>query len=49
VFIKLLPRNGLHHPVVPPLLGMDDVQDTALSIVTGWTVFTELLPGNAIV
>jgi hypothetical protein len=46
---ELLLRNGLHNPVVPPLLGADDIENTASSIVACWTVFTELLPGNALI
>jgi hypothetical protein len=42
-------RNGLHNPVVPPLLGADDIENTVSSIVAYWTVFTELLPGNALI
>jgi hypothetical protein len=34
--------------VVPPLLSADDKENTASSIVACWTVFTELLPGNAL-
>jgi hypothetical protein len=48
VFTKPLLRNGLHNPVVPPLLGADDIENTASFIVACWTVFTELLPGNAL-
>jgi hypothetical protein len=39
----------LHNPVVPPLLGADYIENTASSIVACWTVFTELLPGNALI
>jgi hypothetical protein len=49
VFIEPLLRNGLHNTVVPPLLGEDDIENTASSIVACWTVFTELLPGNALI
>jgi hypothetical protein len=42
VFTEPLLRNGLHNPVVPPLLGTDNIENTASS------VFTELLPGNAL-
>jgi hypothetical protein len=42
-------RNGLHNPIVPPLLGADDIELTASSIVACWTVLTELLPGNALI
>jgi hypothetical protein len=31
-------RNGLHNPVVPPLLGADDIVNTASSTVECWTV-----------
>jgi hypothetical protein len=34
--------------VVPPLLGADDIENTASSIVACWIVFIELLPGNAL-
>jgi hypothetical protein len=34
VFIELLLRNGLHNPVVPLLLGVDDIEKTASSIIT---------------
>jgi hypothetical protein len=47
VFTDPLPRSGLHNPVIPPLLGEDDIENTA-SIVACWTVFTEL-PGNALI
>jgi hypothetical protein len=49
VFTELLLRNGLHNPVVPPLLGADDKENTASSIVVCWTMFTELLPDNALI
>jgi hypothetical protein len=39
VFTEPLLRNGLHNPVVPPLLGADDIENTASSIVACWTVF----------
>jgi hypothetical protein len=39
----------LHNPVVPQLLGADDIENTASSIVASWTVFTELLPENAFI
>jgi galactitol-specific phosphotransferase system IIC component len=42
-------RNGLHNPDVPPLLGADDVENTASIIVPCWTVLAELLPGNALI
>jgi hypothetical protein len=49
VFTEPLPRSGLHNPVVPPLLGADYIENTALSIVVCSTVFIELLPGNALI
>jgi hypothetical protein len=49
VFTEPLLRNGLHNPVVPPLLGADYIENTAASIVACWTVFTELLPGNTLI
>jgi hypothetical protein len=49
VFTESLLRNGLHNLVVPPLLGADDIENTTSPIVTCWTVFTELLPGNALI
>jgi hypothetical protein len=49
VFIEPSLRNGLHNSVVPPLLGADDIESTASSIVACWIVFTELLPGNALI
>jgi hypothetical protein len=49
VFIEPLLRNGLHNPVVPTVLGLDDIENTASSIVACWIVFTELLPGNALI
>jgi hypothetical protein len=33
VFTELLLRNRLHNTVVPPLLSMDDIENTASSIV----------------
>jgi hypothetical protein len=39
----------MHNPVVPPLLGADDIENIASSLVAYWTVFTELLPGNALI
>jgi hypothetical protein len=48
VFTEPLLRNGLHNPVVPLLLGADNIENTASSNVACWTVFTELLPGNAL-
>jgi hypothetical protein len=49
VFTEPLLRNGLHNPVVPPLLGADDIENTASFIVACWAVFIELLPGNALI
>jgi hypothetical protein len=49
VFTEPLLRNGLHNPVVPPLIGAADIENTASSIVACWTVFTELLPGNELI
>jgi hypothetical protein len=49
VFTEPLLRNGLQNPFVPPLLGADYVENTASSIVTYWTMFRELLPGNALI
>jgi hypothetical protein len=49
VFIEPLFRNGLHNPVVPPLLGTDDIENTFSSIVACSTVLTELLPGKALI
>jgi hypothetical protein len=49
VFAEPLLRNGLHNPVVSPLLGADDIENTASSVVACWAVFTELLPGNALI
>jgi hypothetical protein len=48
VFTEPLPISELHNPVVPPLLGADYIENTASSIDAFWTVFTELLPGNAL-
>jgi hypothetical protein len=49
VFTEPLLKNGLHNPVVPPLLGTDDIENTASSIVSFWNVFKELLPGNVLI
>jgi hypothetical protein len=49
VFTEPLHRNGLHKPVVPLLNGAGDIENTASSIVACWTVFTEVLPGNALI
>jgi hypothetical protein len=49
VFTKPLLRNGLHKPFVPPLLGADDIENIASSTVACWAVFTELMPGNALI
>jgi hypothetical protein len=40
VFTVSLLRNGLHNPVLPPLLSADDIENTVSSIVACWTVFT---------
>jgi hypothetical protein len=31
--VELLLRNGLHNPVVPSLLGTEDIENTASSVV----------------
>jgi hypothetical protein len=49
VFTEPLLRNGLHNAVVPSLLGADDTENTASPIGACWTVFTELLPSNALI
>jgi hypothetical protein len=49
MFTKPVLRNELHNPVLPSLLGTDDTENTASSIVAFWTVFTELLLGNALI
>jgi hypothetical protein len=49
VFTEQLLRNGLHNPVVPPPLGADYIENTASSIAFCWTLFTELLAGNALI
>jgi hypothetical protein len=49
VFTEPLLKNGLHNSVVPPLLGADNIENTASSIVACWAVFTELLPGNTLI
>jgi hypothetical protein len=49
VFTEPLLTNGLHNPVVPPLVGAQDIENTVSSIVSCWTVFRELLPGNALI
>jgi hypothetical protein len=49
VFTEPLLRNGLDIPIVPLLLGADDIENTASSIGACWSVFTELLPGNALI
>jgi hypothetical protein len=33
VFTEPLLRNGLHNPVVPPMLGADDIENTSSFIV----------------
>jgi hypothetical protein len=49
MFTEPLLRNGLHNPVVPRLLGSDDIENTAASIVAYWAIFVELLHGNALI
>jgi heme/copper-type cytochrome/quinol oxidase subunit 1 len=49
VFTEPMARSGFHNPAVPQLLGMDDVENAASSIVAFWVMFTELLPGNALI
>jgi hypothetical protein len=49
MFTEPLFINGLHNPVVPPLLGVDDIEIRASSVIACWAVFTELLPGNALI
>jgi hypothetical protein len=49
VFTEPFHRDWLRNPVVPPLLGADGIENTASSIVACWTVFIELLPGNALI
>jgi hypothetical protein len=49
VFTVPLLRNKLHNSVVPPLLGADDIENTAVSIVACWTVFRKLFAGNALI
>jgi hypothetical protein len=49
VFTEPLLRNWLHNPIVPQLLGANDMENTASSIVARWTVFTELLPDNELI
>jgi hypothetical protein len=44
MFTEPLFRNRLHNPVVPPLLGSDDIENSLIY----WNVFTQLLPGNAL-
>jgi hypothetical protein len=48
MFTEPFPRSGLKSAVVPLLLGADDIENAAPSIVACWAVFTELLPGNAL-
>jgi hypothetical protein len=48
MFTEPLLRNVLHNPVVPPLLGADDIENTASFIVACLTVFTELLSSNTL-
>jgi hypothetical protein len=49
VFTEPLLINGLLNPVVPPLFGADDIENTASSIVAYSTAFTELLPDNTLI
>jgi hypothetical protein len=49
VFTEPFLRNGLHNPVVPPLLGLDDIENSLIYCCVCWTKFTELLPGNALI
>jgi hypothetical protein len=49
VFTEPLLRNVLRNPALPPLLGKEYVEKSASSIVACWAVFTELLPGNALI
>jgi hypothetical protein len=49
VFSEPLLRTGLHNSVLPPLLGADYIENTASLIVACWTVFTEVLPGKALI
>jgi hypothetical protein len=49
VFTKPLLRNGLQNPIVPLLLGADDIENTASTIVACWIVLTELLPCNVLI
>jgi hypothetical protein len=49
MFTEPLLGNGLHNTVFPLLLGADDIENTASYIVECWTVFAELLPGNALI
>jgi hypothetical protein len=49
VFAEQFFRNGLHNHIVTPPLSADDIKKASSSIVACWTVFTELLPGNALI
>jgi hypothetical protein len=49
MFTEPLLRNELHNPAVPPLLGANDIENTASCIFACWTMFTELLPGNVLI
>jgi heme/copper-type cytochrome/quinol oxidase subunit 1 len=49
VFTEPLLRNGFGNAVVPPLLGADDIEKAASSIVACWIVFTKQLRGNALI
>jgi hypothetical protein len=40
MFTEPLLRNELHNPVVAPLLGADDIENTTSSIIAHWTMFT---------
>jgi hypothetical protein len=49
MFTEPLLRNGLHNPVVSPLFSADEIENAASSIVVCWAMFTELLPGIALI
>jgi hypothetical protein len=42
-------ETGCTTAFVPMLLSTDVIENLASSIVACWTVFTELLPGNALI
>jgi hypothetical protein len=42
-------RLRVHWSVSSAERGADDIENTASYVVAGWTVFTELLPGNAVI